>query len=111
MNPRRIVLFIICCIFLSGCWDHNEPERLLYINGIGVHYNENGDVEVSLQIINLQGLAKQESGGGPGTIKQAEVGQATGRTMEEAVFNLYHTVDRRHVLGPSFLRHFIRCSC
>ncbi len=99
MKPRRIVLFIFCCIFLSGCWDHNEPERLLYVNGIGVHYNENGDVEVSLQIINLQGLAKQESGGGPGTIKQAEVGQATGRTMEEAVFNLYHTVDRRMFWG------------
>ena len=76
MKTRKIVPFIICCLILSGCWDHNEPERLLYINGIGVHYKENGDVEVYLQIINLQGLAKQESGGGPSAIKQAEVGHA-----------------------------------
>ena len=89
----------MCCLILSGCWDHNEPERLLYINGIGVHYKENGDVEVYLQIINLQGLAKQESGGGPSAIKQAEVGHAEGKTLEEAVFNLYHSVDRRMFWG------------
>ena len=71
----------------------------MYINGIGVHYKENGDVEVYLQIINLQGLAKQESGGGPSAIKQAEVGHATGKTLEEAVFNLYHSVDRRMFWG------------
>lgn len=99
MNPKKIVLLIICCFFLSGCWDHNEPEQLLYINGIGIHYNENGDVEMYIQIINLQGLAKQESGGGPSTIKQAEVGRAVGKTMEEAAFNLYHTVDRHMFWG------------
>ena len=99
MNLRKIVLLIICCFLLSGCWDHNEPERLLYINGIGVHYLENGEVEAFVQIINLQGLAKQESGGGAGAIKQAEVGRAVGKTMEEAVFNLYHTVDRRMFWG------------
>lgn len=99
MRPRKIVLLIVCCLFLSGCWDHNEPERLLYINGLGIHYNEKGDVETYLQIINLQGLAKQESGGGPSAIKQSEVGHATGKTLEEAVFNLYHSVDRRMFWG------------
>ena len=99
MNPQKIVLLIIFCLFLTGCWDHNEPERLLYINGLGVHYKKNGDVEVYLQIINLQGLAKQESGGGPSAIKQAQVGHATGKTLEEAVFNLYHSVDRRLFWG------------
>ena len=63
MNPQKIVLLIICCLFLTGCWDHNEPERLLYINGLGVHYKKNGDVEVYLQIINLQGLAKARKWG------------------------------------------------
>ncbi|MBB6446088.1 Ger(x)C family spore germination protein [Bacillus benzoevorans] len=99
MKKRTILSLIISCLFLSGCWDHNEPERLLYINGIGVDYKENGDVEVFMQIINLQGLAKVESGGGPGSVEQSEVGRATGRTMEEAVFNLYHTIDRRAFLG------------
>jgi Ger(x)C family germination protein len=99
MKKRNVLSLIISCLFLSGCWDHSEPERLLYVNGLGVDYKENGDVEVFLQLINLQGLAKIESGGGPSSVKQSQVGQATGRTMEEAVFNLYHTVDRRVFWG------------
>lgn len=99
MKKRTILSLMISCLFLSGCWDHNEPERLVYVNGLGVHYNENGDVEVFLQIINLQGLAKLENGGGPDSVMQSEVGRATGRTLEEAVFNLYHTVDRRMFWG------------
>ena len=99
MKLWKIAPLIISCFFLSGCWDHNEPERLLYANGMGIHYNEKGDVEVFVQIMNLQGLAKQESGGGPGTVKQAEVGRGAGKTMEEAVYNLYHTVDRRIFWG------------
>lgn len=99
MKKRNVLSLIISCLFLSGCWDHNEPERLLYVNGLGVDYKENGDVEIFLQLINLQGLARIESGGGPSAVKQSVVGRATGRTMEEAAFNLYHTVDRRVFWG------------
>lgn len=99
MNIRKMVLFMmICCLFLTGCWDHNEPERLLYLNGIGVDYKD-GNVIVYLQILNLQGLAKQEGGGGPADIIPSELGRAEGRTFEEAVFNLYHSIDRRIFWG------------
>nr|WP_295970702.1 Ger(x)C family spore germination protein [uncultured Bacillus sp.] len=99
MKGRTLVLLMISCLFLSGCWDHHEPERLLYVNALGVDYKENGEVEVFLQLINLQSLAKQESGDGPKSKEQAEIGTARGKTMEDAIFNLYHTVDRRVFLG------------
>lgn len=99
MKKRTGLLLIISCLMLSGCWDHHEPERLLFANGVGIDYKENGNVEVFVQIINLQGLAKQDSGGGPGSVEQSQVGRATGRTMEDAIFNLYHTVDRRVFWG------------
>lgn len=99
MNKRKIILIMmVCCLVLTGCWDHNEPERLLYLHGLGVDYKD-GQVIVYSQIINLQGLAKQESGGNPSTIPQSDVGRAVGGTFEEALFNLYRTLDRRLFWG------------
>lgn len=99
MNRQKfVILIMICCIFLTGCWDHNEPERLLILNGIGVDYKD-GEVVVYLQIINLQGLAKQEGGGGATSITPAEIGRSSGKTFEEAVFKLYHSIDRRIFWG------------
>lgn len=89
---------MVCCLVLTGCWDHNEPERLLYLHGLGVDYKD-GQVIVYMQIINLQGLAKQESGGDPSAISQSDVGRAVGVTFEEALFNLYRTLDRRLFWG------------
>ena len=40
---------------LSGCWDENQPERMLYINAIGVDYKD-GQYEVYAQIINFANM-------------------------------------------------------
>lgn len=97
MTIRKLVPLVICSFFLTGCWDHTEPERLLYINGIGINYLDNGEIEVFVQILNLQGLAKSENGSAPTT--PVQVGRAVGKTLEDAIFNLYHTVDRRLFWG------------
>ncbi|WP_349728963.1 Ger(x)C family spore germination protein [Peribacillus frigoritolerans] len=95
---NRFILILLCVSVLSGCWDSNEPERLVYANGIGIDYKD-GQVVVHLQIINMQGLAKSESGGDPSSLNAADVGSATGKTLDEALFNLYHTSDRRIYWG------------
>ncbi|MGE7183255.1 Ger(x)C family spore germination protein [Peribacillus sp. NPDC006672] len=94
----KFILILLCVAVLSGCWDSNEPERLVYANGLGVDYKD-GKIVVHLQIINMQGLAKSESGGDPSSLNAADVGSATGNTLDEALFNLYHTSDRRIYWG------------
>ncbi|MFD4815601.1 Ger(x)C family spore germination protein [Peribacillus butanolivorans] len=95
---KNTLILLLCVSILSGCWDSNEPERLVYANGLGIDYKD-GKVIVYLQIINVKGLAKSESGGDPSTLSQADVGHASGNTLDEAIFNLYNTSDRRIYWG------------
>ncbi|USK81565.1 hypothetical protein QRD90_06465 [Peribacillus frigoritolerans] len=98
MKMKCTFILLLSVFVLAGCWDSNEPERLMYANGLGIDY-KNGKVLVHLQIINMKGLAKSESGGDPSSLSAADVGTATGNTLEEALFNLYHTADRRIYWG------------
>lgn len=83
--------------FLSGCWDNNEAERLLYAHAIGIDYEDN-QYKVDLQIINLTSVAKSENPISPEE-SQAEVGSANGKTMEEAIVNLYKSLDAKLFWG------------
>lgn len=94
----KFIPVLVLVLILSGCWDSNEPERLVYAHGVGIDY-KNGKVVIHLQIINLQGLAKTEAGGDPSSSNASDVGVGTGDTLEEAIFDLYHTSDRRIYWG------------
>ncbi|MBA4536942.1 Ger(x)C family spore germination protein [Bacillus aquiflavi] len=99
MIKKTILVMIISlsCSLLSGCWDSNEPERMVYAHGIGIDYKDNRYI-IQLQMIDLGGLSKLESSGGP-VEEQSEVGKASGRTINEAIFNLYRSTDRRVFWG------------
>lgn len=92
-----ILLLVLCSLFLTGCWDSNEPERLVYAHGAGIDYKD-GQVIIYVQIVNLQGLAKAESRGGEAKTP-ANVGIGKGETLLDAIFDLYHTTDRRIFWG------------
>ncbi|TXL61619.1 Ger(x)C family spore germination protein [Cerasibacillus terrae] len=97
MNKRRVLLLITGLIgFLSGCWDSHEPERMLYTHGVGIDYKD-GEYQVYLQIINFPNIAKSEDP--KSEPEQVEVGYASGKTVEEAVFELYDSVDQRILWG------------
>lgn len=99
MNKKKIgfILLLLAALSLSGCWDNNEPERMLYVNGIGIDY-KNGQYELYVQIINFANTAKSEQPTNPETM-QAEVGHASGRSLDEAVSLLYNTVDQKVFWG------------
>lgn len=96
-NKNRFVLWlIVSAILLSGCWDVHEPERMYYIHGVGIDF-KNDEFEVYYQIIDFIGVAKSESP--PPDVAQAEVGSAKGKTLDEALFKLYHSLDKRLYWG------------
>ena len=97
MNKRLFLLLVLLLPFLFvGCWDENQPERMYYVHGLGVDYKED-QYEVFLQIIDFSNIAKSEQPN-PEAV-QAEIGISKGKTIDEAFFNLYHSIDERIFWG------------
>ncbi|MEK4131029.1 Ger(x)C family spore germination protein [Solibacillus sp. FSL W8-0474] len=92
---KKFLLFPLL-LLLSGCWDTNQAERMYYIHGLGIDYKDE-QYEIYAQIVAFTNIAKSEQPNPDAT--QAEVGVATGRTFDEAFFNLYQTMDERVFLG------------
>jgi len=91
-----LVVSLAIVLLLSGCWDVKEPQRMYYVDGIGIDYKE-GQYEIYMQIVNFANVAKSE-----GPTPQAaptEIGFAKGKTMEEAFFKLYRSIDQKVFWG------------
>ncbi|PIC63536.1 spore gernimation protein [Sporosarcina sp. P13] len=102
MNKRILVMIMLLLTFLSGCQDANEAERMLYVNAVGIDFKD-GKYEIYVQFPNFANTAKTEQ---PIDVEviQSEIGHATGETMEEAIFKLYHSIDQKVYWGHlSFL--------
>ena len=82
---------------LTGCWDSNEPEQMVYAHGLGIDYKDNKYV-IYLQIVNPSLLAKSEVAGG-GTESKVVVGSGFGKTVNEAIFQVYRSTQRRVFWG------------
>ncbi len=55
------------------------------------------EYKIYVQIIDFKKVAKSEQ---PSTDpKQSEVGYASGKTLNEAAFNLYNSADQKDLLG------------
>ncbi len=96
MKKKFILLSSLTVLLLSGCWDISEPQRMYYVHGVGIDYKD-GQFEVYIQIINFATVAKSEVPN-PQAV-QSEVGRAKGRTMEEAFFKLYRSIDQKLFWG------------
>lgn len=99
MSRKGIILFTIILFIvtlLSGCSNNNEPERMLYSHGLGIDYEDNM-YTVYAQVINLNNVAKSDQP--KNESEQSEVGHASGKDMDEAMFNLYHSIDQKLFWG------------
>ncbi|MBO0603482.1 Ger(x)C family spore germination protein [Sporosarcina sp. E16_3] len=96
MNNKILILLILLTTTLTGCWDMSEPERMLYINAIGIDFKD-GQYEVYAQIISFANIAKSDQP--TSNQPQAEVGFAKGKTEDEAIFNLYRSIDQKVFWG------------
>jgi len=95
---KKIILLsgLATSLLLSGCWDINEAQRMYYVDGLGIDYKD-GQYEIYLQLINFANVAKSEYPN-PQTVP-AEVGQSKGKTMEEALFKLFQSIDQKVFWG------------
>ena len=91
-----LFVIIISSFLLSGCWDADEPQRMYYINAVGVDFKDN-QYEVYVQFINFDRVAKSEQPNP--SIVAAEVGYAKGRTVDEAIYKLYDSSDQKIFWG------------
>ncbi|MGE6913544.1 Ger(x)C family spore germination protein, partial [Lysinibacillus fusiformis] len=67
---------IFLTTLLAGCWDITEPQRMYYINAVGVDYVDD-EYELYLQIINFADVAKSVQPSS--NAEPAEIGRAKGR--------------------------------
>ncbi|VEF47741.1 spore germination protein XC [Bacillus freudenreichii] len=92
-----ITMFIIFSTVLSGCTDSRSPEQVAYTHGLGIDFKD-GEYIVYLQLINMGLLAKTE-GTGAGEDVEAEVGKASGKSLDDAIFKLYESAQQEIYWG------------
>lgn len=97
MNKKILILLFVFTTLLSGCWDVTEPQRMYYVHALGIDYKD-GQYETYMQIIDFANIAKSEQPNNPDA-QQAEIGHAKGKTIEEALFDLYHSIDQKAFWG------------
>ncbi|GGJ74474.1 Ger(x)C family spore germination protein [Virgibacillus salexigens] len=86
---KTCILLIVLLIILTGCWDERQISEVNYITTLGIDYQEDNYI-IYVQMLDFSNVAKQESG------KTSErtplyIGKATGKTINDAVNNLYRT--------------------
>ncbi|MFE3576797.1 Ger(x)C family spore germination protein [Lysinibacillus sp. NPDC059133] len=91
-----LIVSLLAVLLLSGCWDVTEPQRMYYVDGIGIDYKD-GQYEIYMQIINFANVAKSEAP--TPQAAPSEIGFAKGKTMEEAFFKLYRSIDQKVFWG------------
>ncbi|MBD8028010.1 Ger(x)C family spore germination protein [Ureibacillus sp. Re31] len=96
MKKKHLLFLLLPLILLTGCWDLNENERMYYAYGLGVDY-QNDEFVIWIQLINFANIAKTEQSSIDGI--QSQVSSASGKTMDEALFKLYHAIDERVYWG------------
>lgn len=97
MKKIKLILFLLVSIFyLTGCWDSDELEEMLYIHSIGLDYRDDRYI-IYAQLFNFQSLPTDEGAGGEET--QVTVGVGEGTTVVEAVHDLYSATQRRIFWG------------
>ncbi|MGQ7890366.1 Ger(x)C family spore germination protein [Paenibacillus sp. WC2504] len=110
---RLITLLLVIGILpllLTGCWGLREIEHLAYVNSIGIDYVK-GKVVFYTQMISFNNIAKKEAGAGMSK-EVVSIGKGEGRTVDEAIFDLYKTSQQRlswsHVKTLAFTEAALR---
>lgn len=93
----RLLISVILCCLMSGCWDAREMESQHYVSALGIDYQD-GTYTAYIQLLSFSRLAKEEGGGEPKE-NPVWIGKATGKTINEAVTGIYESSQERIFWG------------
>lgn len=98
MKYIRMFLLFLVLFVLTGCWDEDENVRMLYVHGVGIDYDAQEDeFHLYVQVISFITVAKSEEINQDAM--QSEVGFAKGKSIDEALTELYRTADEKLFYG------------
>ncbi|NRD80107.1 Ger(x)C family spore germination protein [Bacillus sp. BRMEA1] len=101
---KRIFLMIsILTVFLTGCWNRRELNELGIALAMGFDKAKNGEIHVSVQVVDPGMISQQKGGGGQGA--PVTIYSADGKTVFEAIRKM--TKDSPRKIYPSHLRMLI----
>lgn len=95
---RVLSLVTLACTFTTGCWDRTELNELAIVLATGSDLTEQGEYELSDQIV-VPAQLGSGSGGGAGDGKKYVVFAATGHDLLEAAQVMQTKLSRRIFLG------------
>ncbi|WP_077325181.1 Ger(x)C family spore germination protein [Virgibacillus siamensis] len=115
---KQICIAFLLIFLLSGCWDRTEVNDLAIVAGTGLDKTEDGNILLSVQIINpkASGSSTGGSSGGQTSGNLATVREAVGKTIFDAKSKLQEQVPRKlfwgHnravIIGPKMAEQGIR---
>lgn len=94
MKKLAVILIILPCFLLTGCWDAREINELAFVLSIGLDKTDNG-FKVTAQIASPETYSKTSSGTGSTQNKPFWIVTSTGKTIFEAIRNMASKSSRR----------------
>lgn len=98
---KKMAVLLVCIIMLlilSGCWDRIEVNDLAIVVATGLDKTDEGEIELSVQIVNPKSMGSQSSGGQGGGGENT-VEKTTGKTIFDARSKLQEKVSRKLFWG------------
>lgn len=68
MKKFSFLLVILLClqaVFLTGCWDSHELDKLFLVTGMGIDYADEQNTELTVQVAKTQNSGKEGGSQGP----------------------------------------------
>ncbi|MFS1511270.1 Ger(x)C family spore germination protein [Chengkuizengella sp. SCS-71B] len=94
---KKTIFILSIIILLTGCWNSDEVDRMLYAHALGVNVKD-GLFEIHVQFVIFGGRGGQGQEAGGGSLVPT-VKKGIGKTIEEALFDLYKTVPEKVFWG------------
>lgn len=73
---RRLILPILCCLILSGCWNYEDTDHRLIVAGAAIDLGDEGETIVTAEVLTFST--------GENTVKESYLLTGRGRTVSEA---------------------------
>ncbi|GAA0443613.1 MAG: Ger(x)C family spore germination protein [Bacillota bacterium] len=86
---KKLLLISFLLLVLSGCWDEKEIGEVNYATAMAIDYQDENYI-IYVQILDFSNVAKQDVNK-PAQQVPLYIGRAKGKTVNDAVNNLYHT--------------------